>query len=201
MYRLLETIRIENGKMMNLSYHEDRVNRSLKTLFGKRELPALSTLITISSSLSSGIYKCRFLYSDVDFQVTFEPYEKRNIVRLILIEKPDIKYDLKYADRSIFMNLIPEDQETTEIIFTRQGFLTDTRYTNIAFERDGQWISPNSPLLEGTQRAWLIDNGIIQLDQIKRKNLGEFSKIRLFNAMMPWDDCIELSISQISYYD
>ncbi len=201
MYRLLETIRIVNGKMMNLSYHEDRIDRSLKFLYGIRKLPPLSTFITIPSSLNSGVYKCRFLYSDVDFKVTFEPYQKRKIDRLLLLEKPDLKYDLKYVDRSVFMNLVPEDMKDTEIIFTRQGFLTDTRYSNIALKRDGQWISPKIPLLEGTQRAWLIDNGIIQLDQINRKNLGEYSKIRLFNAMMAWEDSIELDISKIRDYD
>lgn len=201
MFRLLETIRIENGKIINLSYHEKRIDSSLRILYGNRELPTLEKLINIDNDTNSGVFKCRLLYSNIDFKVTFEPYKKRIIDRLILFESPNIQYDLKYADRSVFQNLIPDNIRKTEILITRKGILTDTSYTNIALEKNGNWITPKIPLLAGTQRAYLIDNGIIKVDEIDSKDIRSFSKIRLFNAMMPWKDCIELEISQIEDYD
>ena len=186
---------------MNLSYHEKRVSRSLKIMFGKRDLPPLKTLIKIGGEHKSGICKCSVLYSNTDYKIKIVPYNKRKIDKLLLLESPEIIYDLKYSNRSVFLNLMPEDEINTEIIFTRQGFLTDTRYTNIALLKDGQWITPRVPLLKGTQRARLIENRIIHTAQINRKDLNKFSKIRLFNAMMPWGNSIELDISKIRNYD
>jgi 4-amino-4-deoxychorismate lyase len=201
MCQLLETIRLENGKMMNIPYHENRIDRSLKKFYGKRELPLIRNLIQISGSQDSGVFKCSMVYSNTDFKISIQPYRKRNITSLLLIEKPDLHYDFKYADRSLFDNFLPQGNINSEIIFTRRGILTDTRYTNIALEKDGLWITPQTPLLEGTQRAFLIDNKLIQTGEISHNEINDFSRIRLFNAMIPWEDCIELDIANIKTYD
>jgi len=187
--------------MMNLSYHEDRIDRSLIILYGKRELPAIRELIKITTGQDSGVYKYSMVYSNTDFKVSIGLYQKRNIIQLLLLEKPDMLYNLKYADRSVFGNLLSPRDINTEIIFTRAGLLTDTRYTNIALEKDGLWITPEKPLLEGTQRALLLDRSIIIPGNISRDDLKDFSKIRLFNAMMPWEDVLELDISKIKDHD
>jgi 4-amino-4-deoxychorismate lyase len=197
MYPLLETIRLENGRLANLDLHEKRLQKSLILLFGYREIPPINEMIRISGQHENGILKCRLLYSTNRFRFIIEPYKKRRIIHLLLVEKPEIKYDLKYSDRRIFENLIKAEVRETEVLITQNQFLTDTTYTNIALKFEDSWITPESPLLEGTQRALLLQKGILQPGRISTNDIGKFSKIRLFNAMMPWDDCIELDVSQI----
>lgn len=201
MYPLLETIRLENGRIQNLEYHEKRVDYSLDRLFGKRNIPPLKEIIGLKASQLRGIYKCRLLYSSDEYSIETELYRKRTIEWLLIVEEPDIKYSLKYADRSVFEKLYDNDDHNSEIIITQNGILTDTRYTNIALMKDGVWHTPKTPLLEGTQRALLLDNGIIQPKEIHIDSLSEYSKIRLFNAMMLWNDCIELDLSKIKLDD
>lgn len=197
MYPLLETIRLEDGKLMNLDYHEKRMDKSISQLFGNRELPAIREMITISGQHESGIFKCRLLYSNTSFKLRVEAYKKRTINKLIIIENPDIKYDLKYSDRAALERIINPDEKNTEILITQNNYLSDTTYTNIALKKGSEWITPDRPLLEGTQRALLLNEGIIQSGKIRISDLNKYSNIRLFNAMMPWSDCIELDVDQI----
>jgi 4-amino-4-deoxychorismate lyase len=197
MYPLLETIRLENGKLMNLAYHEKRMDRSLGLLFGKRHIPPINEIIKVTEQYEAGLFKCRLLYSYDKFKLKIESYRKRQISHLLLIEKPEIRYDLKYSNRSVFEALINPDEKNTEVLVTQSKYLTDTSYTNIALKRGDNWFTPAVPMLKGTQRALLLDAGLIQIGEIKEENLNNYSKIRLFNSMMPWDNCIELDVSQI----
>ena len=201
MYPLLETIRLENGKLMNLDYHKKRMDKSISQLFGNRDLPPIKEMISISGQHESGIFKCRLLYSNTSFKLRIEAYKKRPINKLLIIENPDIKYDLKYSDRRVFESIINPDERNTEVLITQNSFLSDTTYTNIALKKGSEWITPELPLLEGTQRALLLNEGIIQSGKIRISDLNKYSNIRLFNAMMPWDDCIELDIDQIAIND
>ena len=197
MYPLLETIRLENGRLMNLAYHEKRMDKSLKLLYGERKIPPLNEIINFTNQYEQGLFKCRLLYSNDDFKITIESYNKRQLNRLLLIEAPKIKYDLKYSNRSVFVTLNNPDEENMEVLITRNKLLTDTSYTNVALKKGDNWITPLVPILEGTQRALLLDSGLIHLGEIREENINDYSRIRLFNAMMPWNDCIELDISKI----
>ena len=49
-----------------------------------------------------------------------------------------------------------------EIIIIKNGLVIDTSFTNIAIHKDGKWLTPKHPLLLGTKRAALLEQGIIQ---------------------------------------
>jgi Aminotransferase class IV. len=52
---------------------------------------------------------------------------------------------------------------------------------------DGKdWFTPKLPLLRGTCRTALIDNGIIKEKDIRPEELSSYSFVRLFNAMIKW---------------
>lgn len=201
MYPLLETIRIKDGKPENIDYHYDRMVRSLKTLFGSGKIPPLKEILGPAESFPAGIYKCRVVYSADSYSIEFHEYQIKKIDRLVVIEKPDLSYEMKFSDRSVFEDLSAGIDQNTEIIISRKGLLTDTRYTNIALLKNGIWHTPAIPLLEGTCRARLLERGIIKKGIISIKNLREFSRIRLFNAMIPWEESIDLQTDQIEIYD
>ncbi|PZP40799.1 MAG: hypothetical protein DI598_19080, partial [Pseudopedobacter saltans] len=119
------------------------------------------------------------------------------IEKLFLVKNDTIDYSFKYLDRTDLDKMkLPFDQNE-EIIIIKEGLLTDTTFTNIAFYNGIRWETPESPLLEGTQRAFLLEQNIIHPATIHKNELGHYSTIRLFNAMVDWDDAWELPITSI----
>ncbi|MDD2451972.1 MAG: aminotransferase class IV, partial [Sulfurovum sp.] len=60
----------------------------------------------------------------------------------------------------------------------------DTTIANIAFFDGRQWITPKKPLLEGTMRAYLIDQKFLREENIPSDLLDRFEKVALMNAML-----------------
>lgn len=50
----------------------------------------------------------------------------------------------------------------------RQGKVTDCSIGNLIFRQNNQWITPDKPLLEGTQRAKLLEQKKIIAREIFR---------------------------------
>ena len=57
----------------------------------------------------------------------------------------------------------------------------------LLFFRDGVWLTPKNPLLKGTSRARLIDEGKLIESDIKVQELRSFSQVALLNAMIDFD--------------
>lgn len=69
--------------------------------------------------------------------------------------------------------------------------------TNVRIGDDGeQWHTPSHPLLKGTHRQFLIDNGMMVEREIKTDELSRYTKIRLFNAMIHFGE-IEFSTDRL----
>jgi 4-amino-4-deoxychorismate lyase len=96
----------------------------------------------------------------------------------------DIEYSLKYANRDALNALLESNKDVDEVIIEKNGYLTDTTISNIAFFDGKQWMTPEKPLLEGTMRAKLIDEGFLKTKQIKKEDLQNYSQVGLMNAMI-----------------
>jgi len=177
---LLETIKIEDGEIHNLSYHQARCNKSRKELFDKNNNLNLSSAI---EAPPKGIYRCRILYDEIIHSVEYIPYKPKDIHRLKIIPS-NIKYDQKYADRRELNKLLASQKDTDEVIIEKEGYLTDTTIANIAFYDGTQWFTPAKPLLEGTMRAKLLDEGFLSKKEIKKEDLDHYTQVALMNAML-----------------
>ncbi|HEX5330706.1 aminotransferase class IV, partial [Sulfuricurvum sp.] len=62
--------------------------------------------------------------------------------------------------------------------------LRDTTIANIALLIEGRWFTPESPLLEGTTRARLIEEGFLTAASLTPKDIEKATKIALMNAMV-----------------
>lgn len=96
----------------------------------------------------------------------------------------DIEYDHKYANREALDALRIAHPDTDDVIIEQEGFLTDTTIANIAFYDGKQWITPKKPLLRGTMRAKLIDEGWLKTKDIRREDLPKYTHVALMNAMI-----------------
>ena len=66
-----------------------------------------------------------------------------------------------------------------DILIVKQGFITDTSYSNVLFYNGKEWLTPTHPLLKGTQRASLLDQEIIRVAEIRLEDLHHFKKVTL----------------------
>ncbi len=197
---LFETIKIKNGSLQNIEYHNCRMNKSIKELFGEGKDIRLEEQIVVPPECTNGIYKCNVVYDKLIIDVQFTKYTARKIQRLKLIECNSINYNYKYSDRTKFNELIKNANcgNDEEILIIKEDLVTDTSYTNVAFYDGEKWITPFKPLLAGTKRAKLIDDGLIVAGDVYPQDFKKFSRIKLFNAMLDFDECPTLPIDSIS---
>lgn len=194
---LLETIRIIEGKPQNLSAHEERITRSQLALDGERLLSPLEEIFDETPPPLFGILKARIIYNHDLFKIEYQSYQKAKINKLKIHRENSIYYPHKFADRSAFESIKKSLSEYTEALIVIGERVTDTTYTNLAFWNGNKWLTPEFPMLQGTMRSLLINQNTIELMDISVNDLDNFQKIRLFNSMMPWDEAIEIPISQV----
>lgn len=184
--RLLETICCQDGQLTGLPFHQARVRRSARAL-GWAAFPDLKC-ITIPKGVQSGRYKCRVLCRENIEAVEFTPYAIRPVHKLALIKADHIDYACKYEDRALINAAFAERGAADDVLFVKHGLLTDTSYANIALWDGSRWLTPKQPLLQGTRRAQLLEQGRIYTEDIPADDLYKFEKLALFNAMMDLEE-------------
>lgn len=202
--RLIETIQILDGQPQRLSYHNERFNRSRKALFCLLEEVFLEEYLQIPIEFQEGKVKCRMEYDEQVRKVEFEIYKERPIESFHLVES-DIIYDFKYADRTPFQKLkdfySPSSCRQTgmaEMIIVKEGSITDTSYSNLIFkDKEGKWWTPTRPLLKGTQREFLLDEGMIEEREISKKDLLQYTHFMMVNAMLNFEEKRAVEIGRI----
>ena len=177
---LLETIKIEEGEVSNLSYHQTRCDESRKTLFSSTDRLDLSSLI---QAPTKGLYRCRILYNEKLHSIEYIPYVPKAIQRLKIISS-NLEYSYKYANREALNILLQEHADADDILIEKHGYITDTTIANIAFYDGKQWFTPEQPLLKGTMRAKLIDEEFIHTRKIKKEDIKNYTQVALMNAMI-----------------
>ena len=186
MYQLFETIKIIGGEPQNLSMHEERMNRSRLNLFGNNDLLKLSDYITVPDDAKDKIIRCRVIYATTIISIEFSPYTSANIRTLKIVDVSTLVYDYKYLDRSRLTALI-DKSKADDILIMKNVCITDSSFANVVFTDGQRWITPDTPLLQGTMRELLLRKGVIKEDRITINDLPLFTHFRLINAMLGFD--------------
>jgi len=203
MCRLLETIRLEDGRFSLMHYHRQRFNEARKALFHANADIDLEEILQKAlarhpGNLSKGLFKCRVVYDKVIRKIGFLPYVLPEIKTLQTVECNDINYTFKYEDRTRLQQLYALRGNTDDILIIKKGLVTDTSFCNILFYNGKQWLTPERPLLRGTRRASLLDKEQIVTAVIRPDDLHHFTKIRLVNAMIRFEDRLDIAMEKIS---
>ena len=220
---LLETIRVENGLPQNLELHQARMNQARKELFRCNAKLDLAKIIEAQMSSSGFLpdqqpcairphstadlqstpeeqkkhHKCRIIYARDIETIEFLPYTLPTISTLKILLDDQIDYSYKFHDRSRINTLFEKRAECDDILIGKQGFITDTSYANVLFYNGKEWLTSIHPLLKGTQRALLLDKEIIRVAEIRLEDMRHFKKVRLVNAMIRFEDALDINILNI----
>lgn len=177
---LLETIKIIDGTIHNLSYHQKRLTKSRIKLYNSNDILDLSNSITPPKN---GLYRCRIVYAKKIKSVEYIPYSPKNITTMKVVPST-IEYSLKYANRHEFEVLLRMNPKYDEVIIEHNDYITDTTISNIAFLDGERWVTPKNPLLKGTMRQKLLDDGLLEEKMIKKEDILTFKSVALINAML-----------------
>ena len=196
---LFETIRLEDGVFMNLEYHNLRFNRSREAHFGLKEWLSLENLLVVPSDCKTGIYKCKVSYSSNVDEIEIIPYQKRAIDSLKLVEDNTISYNHKYSDRTHLLELMTRRGDCDDILIVKDGYITDTSFSNIVFFDGEKWVTPARPLLRGTMRESLLKRNLIGEENITVDDLNKIKEARLINAMLPLETGTAIQVENIRF--
>lgn len=193
--KFIESIRVENGVLQNLKLHQQRVNETSKIFSFNKTLDLSS--ITLSKVNDDDIYKFRVLYSGNDYSVEISRYKPREIKSLKLVYDNDIIYDHKFENRDALNDLFEKRGDSSDILIVKNGFITDSSYSNIVLFDGEDYLTPSTFLLNGTMRQRLLDEKRIKEREIKVEDLKNYKRIFLINALNSLEDNLSVEVSSI----
>lgn len=191
---LFETIALIDGKAQNLQLHQNRMQNSLKELF-KQNLNFDLQQILKQITLTKGLQRLRIDYNATNFAIQITPYQPRKIQSFELVFVENFDYSHKFSDRSKLENL--KSSTADEIIIVNNGKISDCTIGNLLFLKNNKWFSSQNYLLKGTQLSFLLLQNKIRLVEITPKDLKQFDKIMLINALNPFDLNRAIAIEKI----
>lgn len=193
MSRFIETILAEKGIVYPLEYHQERVDRTLRDWDATLRLDLREALESVAVPPFEKS-KIRVEYGVGGLEcIQVSEYRMKNIQSIGLTAIGEREYRYKYADREWIYSLVG-DSGCDEVVMVKDGFVTDASIANLAFYDGRQWITPDTPLLSGTRRRYLLDAGVLHEAPVRIEDIRRFTKIRLVNAMIPWDESPDLPI-------
>ena len=179
-----ETLKIENGKILNLEQHNIRLNRTINDIYKQKTEFDLSHFVEAPDKKT---YRCKVIYDENIQSVDFSSYKPR-VFHSFKIIHSDIKYPYKSVDRAELNNLFEQKGCCDDIIIVKDGLISDTSIANIAIYDEGQWITPKKPLLLGTQRAKLLKDKLIIEKDIKVKDMKNTVRFAIINALIGFQE-------------
>lgn len=197
---------LKNGWFHNLLLHEERMNDARKTLFGSKDFIELEDILHDAlqeymkgkdEEMLSGKIKCRVLFQDKIQSIEFEPYKMRTLKSLKLVTDDQVEYKYKTTDRAKLMQLFAKREGCDDVIIVKNGLITDCSASNIVFLDSDVWVTPRQPLLKGTKRQLLINLGLVKEMDITPFDMQKFTKARLVNAMIDFEDKLDVDITKI----
>ncbi|MDH5475896.1 MAG: aminotransferase class IV [Cyclobacteriaceae bacterium] len=180
-----------------MEYHIERFESAYFSYFEQMAVYDFAANISIPKEYQEGICKLMIRYNQVEQKFIIEHYQPRKITSLKLVVDNAINYELKYSNRSRIEHLYQMRKDCDDILIVKNGLVTDTSFSNIAFFDGSQWVTPIQPLLKGTMRQRLLNDSVIFEENIKVEDLDAYVSCKLINAMKDFNTEKEIKIENI----
>lgn len=172
-----------------IDYHNQRFNRTRQHFFPNTTAIKLQDQISVPADLANALVKCRIVYSAEIQTIEYIPYAPKQIDSIQIVPS-SISYAWKYSDRSALDAAFQLKGTADDILLVKDGWVSDTHYCNVALWKNGLWFTPKEPLLAGTMREKLLEDGVILLADIPSSGINYYDKICLFNAMIDFEQIV-----------
>lgn len=187
MFRLIESIRIENRIPHLMSYHNRRFNNACKILYNLDKTFDLNDYIFLPANLSKERHKFRILFDGHAFETRCQKYHQRKIESVNIVTFDKIAYPFKTTERYMLEKAYNQRNKCDDVLIVKNGLITDGFVSNILLYDGGKWVTPANPLLKGVQREYLIDSQSVIEKDVSIDDIYGYTYIKLINAMVPFE--------------
>jgi 4-amino-4-deoxychorismate lyase len=198
MPRFIETIKLLDGQLYNMNYHQQRVDRTVHFFLSTKLRVDLRHHFAQFVLPQKGFFKCRVVYEGKILSLRIVPYEIKPIKSLKLVEANEIQYKHKFENRDELTSLFNKRENYDEVIIVKNNLVTDASYANLIFKKDDKWYTPTDCLLDGTMRQNLLFQKRIRSKTISVDDISKFDKVKLINSMLGMDG-EEIDVSKIAF--
>ena len=199
---LLETLRLENGRVARLDAHLDRLSRSAE-YFGIRSREGIIAAVRRSimdeaSRNGVGLFRLRvILRADGTHSATADlhvPDSRPRRLRLARtpVDSRDRRFYHKLADRTPYTERLNAVAGVDDVIlFNERGEVTETTIGNLVLEIDGERVTPalECGLLPGVYRHELLGRREIAERVLRLEDLKRSTRAWMINSLRGWVDC------------
>lgn len=187
----IETVLVKNGEIQNLNHHLKRMEKTLKYFFKNEKLKIKSKKLNFNN-LDNMRVRITYSYDGIR-NIEIFPIKERTFKRFKIL-KINYNYDFKYKNRNFFTFHFSLYPGFDEFILVKNSLITDTTISNLAFFTGNKWITPKYPLLKGTKREELLNNGFLIEENIHIYDLPYFKKMAMINAIIGFYEIDEFDI-------
>ena len=185
-FKLVETIKVQNGRLFLADEHFKRLKNSADCLGFKFNNDLLSL-----KPEKDGIIRI-LLSKDGSYEIQYKPLERTAVYRIELSDiTPDCKNDLlthKTTFRPWFEDAAAKiaNKEVYDVLFfNRKGELTEGSRTNVLLEIDGKFYTPpvQCGLLNGVLRQNLVDSNVCVEKILYKEDVLKADNIYCINSV------------------
>ena len=196
-FELLETLRLEDGRFVDVDAHLARMAEAAAHFaFVSPQASARGALDDLRAAHASGCWRVRLLADRTGAAraQAFALAPTRAPVRVRLAQRPLAGSDgefvrFKTTHRAHYDAFAPAADEVFDtLLWNERGELTEFTRGNVALRIDGRWLTPasKSGLLPGVARARLLREGRIEEATLTRADLARAAGMAFFNSLRGW---------------
>ncbi|MDO9548353.1 MAG: aminotransferase class IV [Candidatus Marinimicrobia bacterium] len=187
-FPFFETIRVSGGLVEQADLHLERMRRTCFFHYGAFHFERIFDKLKASEN---GIIKLNIWYNQHETEIKVSEYVPAELKTIKVVAcDPDFDYSFKYSNRSYLNSLLQSASGADEIVIVKSEMVTDTSKANIVFEKDGVFYTPDTFLLNGTMRQFLITTGKVTEKAIKAEDISEYERMYFINAMNPLESAL-----------
>ncbi len=196
-FSLLETMRLESGRVIRLDRHLARASRSAAYFsYPWDEGTARAAVAAQAAAHPDGVWRARLLVAaDGTVRVECSPHDAGapRRWRVALADTPVDETDPflvnKTTKRDVYERARASRLDVDDVIlWNRRGEVTETTIGNVVAEIDGVRYTPpvTSGLLPGIFREELLDTGLVRERVLSREDVRAASRLWLINSVREW---------------
>lgn len=196
-FELIESMRLEDGRVPRLEYHAKRLAASAETFDYKRaDLTAAVGSYMEKMDISEGLYKLRVTQNRPgELVLSHTPIDDRKEGSAILYDEP-IKAPPEFIENKTTVRYhykMPNDDFNIVLYYNEQQQLTEFNIGNIVISENDKFYTPSEQtgILNGVMRQSLLDDGTIEEkdysvdDFIEKYKNGRIS-LFMINSVRGW---------------
>ena len=196
-FELLQTMRLQHGRIAEQAAHLARLSRSAGHFgFGWDEGEAQRSLLALASQHGEGLWRVRLrVRADGELSIdasTMEPTPAP--VRVALARSPiasDSEFvRFKTTRREHYEAFAPLEGVFDTLLWNERGELTEFTRGNVAVQLDGRWVTPPLAcgLLDGVGRERALRDGRVAEGVVRVDDLRGATGLAFVNSLRGWLD-------------